>query len=341
MSVINSNAFAGALASGPTIPEFENDPLPQAAVARPAWQRTDDIATSPWGAPPAAAAAAVPDVSAAPQTSWNYSSVMNDFMAALSSLLGALGSAFGTTGTASATPSLPTLPAPAPAPGTAGTSETFYANATAESIGDPHDGFEGSNASGARYQSHWDNMSGHADLLDSDSFAGGYRLSTTATQPNASGITLNKSAAIATNSGATCVTLNGDGSYAVVSNGRNVSLQQGVATSLGNGESVTLGADGSLTVSDTNAAGGSLTTTLSRNSAGGVDVHSVAKNVDLGGYLATGQAAPGTVGQAPTTPTAPSPPAPPGPGAPPWPVPLSSLNQAGESSSDPFGIQAL
>jgi hypothetical protein len=66
---------------------------------------------------------------------------------------------------------------------------------------------------------------------------------------------------------------------------RNVQLQQGQAVSLGGGESVTLNADGSLTVADTNANGGSIQTSLKADGAGGVDVTNQASDVDLGGYL--------------------------------------------------------
>ena len=44
----------------------------------------------------------------------------------------------------------------------------------------------------------WDNMRSHADLLDSNSFAGGYRVATQVSQPNAQGVTMNQSASIAT-----------------------------------------------------------------------------------------------------------------------------------------------
>jgi hypothetical protein len=128
-------------------------------------------------------------------------------------------------------------------------------------------------------------MRAHSDLLDSDSFSGGYRVATQVTKPNGKGVTLNANATIATANGATSVSMKAGGSYAVESNGTNVTLQQGHSTSLGNGESVLLNADGSLTVSDSNGSGGTLVTTLAANHDGGVDVETSAHDVDLGGYL--------------------------------------------------------
>jgi len=174
----------------------------------------------------------------------------------------------------------------------------FFQNASASSMGDPHDAFSGTSAGGSTSGSKWDDMHGHGDLLSSGSFAGGYQVSTTATAPNANGVTYNGSATVTTARGATSVSMNGEGSYAVTSYGRNVPLQQGQAVSLGGGESVTLNADGSLTVADTNASGGSIQTTLKADGAGGVDVTNSASDVDLGGYLVNrGQGqAPGQAG---------------------------------------------
>jgi hypothetical protein len=206
-----------------------------------------------------------------------FSGIMNGFMNLLSSALSSLGSLFGSGSTStpvSTPPSGGSLP------------ETMYANATASSVGDPHDTFSGSTAQGQSLSQHWDDMNAHHDLLNSDSFVGGYRISTTATQPNANGVTYNASATIATDGGATAVTMNANGSYSVTENGQNVALQKGTAIPIDATESVTLDADGSLTVADANASGGTLTTTLKSNGDGGVDVNAHAANVDLGGYLA-------------------------------------------------------
>jgi hypothetical protein len=346
MSVINSNPFAGALTPGPTLSEFENGSAPPAGTSLAAYGRSDDIAPSPWMAAPAAASGGIAGMFSDPSSAWSFTSVMNNFMSTLSNLLGSLGSSLGgSTGTSPSAPSLPGVPSPAPQPGTSGSGETYYSSATAASIGDPHDAFVGTSASGNKTDDRWDNMSAHGDLLDSDSFSGGYRIATTVTQPRANGITFNGSATITTNGGATSVTYNADGSYSILSNGRSVSLQQGVATSLGNGESVTLGADGSLTVSDANGSGGSISTVLSRNGSGGVDIHATATDVDLGGYLAHG----GAAYAGPPAGTSPQPaPAPAAPGVPPWPTLLSqpatspatsaNANASALETLDPFGI---
>jgi hypothetical protein len=350
MSVINSNPFGGAFAPGAGFGEFENGATPMPATPT-ILQRGDDVAPTPWGFQSGLSGGA--DAAGAPGGAWSFGSVMNAFMSAVSNLLGQLGSALGTGGTTPAgSAPLPTVPAPAPAPGSPSSggssgAESYYTSASAASVGDPHDSFESTGPGGAQSDGRWNDMHAHGDLLDSDSFAGGYRISTSVTQQAANGTTLNESATIATAGGATSVTLNGDGSYSVVANGQNVSLQSGVATSLGNGESVTLNADGSLTVADTNAQGGSIATTLQRNHAGGVDVRASATDVDLGGYLTRGPggaAAPST--PAPGTAPAPLPAAPNGvvPGTvpygaavPPWPTVLSP----GAEALDPFGIQAL
>jgi hypothetical protein len=163
--------------------------------------------------------------------------------------------------------------------------EAFFSNASASSWGDPHDTFNGNSANGRNVNSSWDNMRSHADLLDSNSFAGGYRVSTQVTQPNAQGVTMNQSASVATNNGNTIVSLNASGQYQISSYGNNVTLQSGQTAQLGGGESVTLNADGSLTVTDSSTSGGQISTTLKTNGNGGVDVSAQANRVDLGGYL--------------------------------------------------------
>ena len=201
-----------------------------------------------------------------------FNALLSGFVNALQNLLAGIGQQFGLTGLNGNQPS------PMPA-------QTFFKSATSSSVGDPHESFNGTTSTGGSLSQKWNSMDSHSDLLSSDSFEGGYRVSTTATAPNAKGTTLNANAKVALDGGATTVSMNADGSYAVSSDGRSVSLQQGQAVSLGDGASVTLQADNSLTISDSNASGGSLVTTLASNGAGGVDVHATASNVDLGGYL--------------------------------------------------------
>ncbi len=202
----------------------------------------------------------------------SFSGVMNGFMNLLSSAMSSLGNLFG----------LGTTPA-APAPASP---ERSFTSATASSVGDPHDAFSGTTSQGTTVSNAWDDMNAHADLLDSDSFTGGYGISSTVTAPNAKGVTYNASATVATDDGNTRVTMNANGSYAVCENGANVDLTRGVTTQLDATESATLGADGTLTIVDRNASGGTIDTTLASNHDGGVDVKTQASNVDLGGYLA-------------------------------------------------------
>jgi hypothetical protein len=205
-----------------------------------------------------------------------FNGVMNGFMNLISNMLASLSSMFGNSASTAGG---------AAAPGQSSIPQTYFANATASSVGDPHDAFHGTTGQGNSVGQSWDNMSAHGDLLDSNSIAGGYRISTTDTAPQANGVTYNSSATIATDCGATSVTMNANGSYAVTEQGQNVTLTQGRAVPLDGGETVTLNANGSLTVADTNARGGSISTTLASDGSGGVDVRTSATAVDLGGYL--------------------------------------------------------
>lgn len=173
----------------------------------------------------------------------------------------------------------------APWNGTGG--EQAFANASASSTGDPHETFDATSSTGERVGGKWDSMTSHQNLLSSDSFEGGYRVSNTVTAPNANGVTLNAHVGVATDGGQTSLGMNADGSYDVSSFGRRVDLVRGQAVRLNKDESVTLNADRSLTIVENNAArgGGSIATTLRSNGSGGVDVTNRAQNVDLGGYL--------------------------------------------------------
>jgi hypothetical protein len=165
-----------------------------------------------------------------------------------------------------------------------GQNQNFFSSATASSTGDPHLAFDGTDAAGANRQSHFDSMTAHRDLLDSASFAGGYKISTAVTQPAANGVTYNREATISSNFGRTRVSLDNAGNVKILSNGRAVSIAQGQTIDLGNGESVTRNADGSLAVTEQNGMGGSITTHLSENGSG-VDVNVQAQNVTLAGDL--------------------------------------------------------
>jgi hypothetical protein len=170
-------------------------------------------------------------------------------------------------------------------PGSSAQKQAFFTNASASSWGDPHDTFSGSSSGSGSVNQSWDNMHSHADLLDSNSFAGGYRVSTQVTQPNAQGVTMNQSATVTAGGGNTVVSLDASGQYQISSYGNNVTLQSGQTAQLGGGEAVTLNNDGSLTVTDSNSSRGQISTTLRANGNGGVDVKAQASDVDLGGYL--------------------------------------------------------
>jgi hypothetical protein len=160
--------------------------------------------------------------------------------------------------------------------------QQYFSNANASSTGDPHLAFSGNGTN-----AHWDSMNGHGDLLDSDSFNGGFQISTQTTTPGANGVTYNGSASVATHNGNARVTLDNAGNASIDRNGRTFALQNGQSYDLGGGERVSRGADGSVDVTERNAHGGSIDTTL-RDNGQGVDVNVQAQNVDLGGDLANG-----------------------------------------------------
>lgn len=168
-----------------------------------------------------------------------------------------------------------------------GSNENLFTNATGSSNGDPHLNFNGTQNDGTGVNSRWDSMTAHADLLDSDSFDGGYQLATQTTAPNAQGISYNQSATVTSHWGGTAVSLDNAGNATVIQDGSSTPLAIGQSVNLGNGESATRNSDGSLNVTMTNANGASIVTTMRQNGQG-VDVSATANNVDLGGDLVVG-----------------------------------------------------
>lgn len=156
--------------------------------------------------------------------------------------------------------------------------ERFFQNASGSSDGDPHLSFNGAK---------WNNMASQPDLLNSRSFAGGYRVSTQATPPNNKGVTWNQSATVSLNNGATTIAMNNNGEASITSYGQALSISRGQTLQLGDGESVKCEQDGSLRVTAQNAHGGQISTTLSAR-GNGVDVDVTAHDVDLGGALVNG-----------------------------------------------------
>lgn len=206
---------------------------------------------------------------AGPAQSENFwSGMLQKIFALLSEILAAIGGSAGS---------------PQPSAG-----QRFFSSASGSSSGDPHLAFSGTDGQGQTAASHFDSMSAHADLLDSDSFAGGYRLSTGVTQPDQNGVTYNDSATISTQNGQAAVTLDRSGRASYVLGGQTYDIANGQTVDLGSGETLARGSDGTLTVTDDNGQGGRITTTL-RDAGAGVDVAATAQNVDLGGDLVAGR----------------------------------------------------
>ena len=277
MSAVNNNAFSSGFPIVPATPEFGS--VGQGSAGQRSPGARDTIGPNALPAFSTAVDGSVTPASGS-NVGWNggsdsglsgFDAIMNGFVKALQSVLASIEQKFGL----------------APGSGqSAALAQTYFTDATADSVGDPHETFAGTPTSGPSVAAKWDSMNSHADLLDSDSFGGGYQVSTTVTSPNGKGVTTNAQAQVALDGGATKITMNADGSYSVFEHGLDTSLEQGRAQSLGDGESVTLNADNSLSVEAKNSSGGSLVTTL-RASGGGVDVKNTATNVDLGGYLVT------------------------------------------------------
>ena len=185
--------------------------------------------------------------------------------------------------------------------------ERFFQNATGSSQGDPHLSFNGAR---------WNNMTSQPDLLNSNSFAGGFQISTQATPANGKGVSWNQSATVSLNDGATKISMNNDGQATITKNGQSVAIAKGQTLQLGNGESVTMEQNGSLRVSAENGNGGRIETTLTAQGRG-VNVDVAAHDVDLGGSLVNGweERHDGR---------------PPAPWPGPWPVPLPIRGRIGE-----------
>jgi len=156
--------------------------------------------------------------------------------------------------------------------------EQYFQNANGASQGDPHLSFNGNS---------WNSMSSQPNLLNSDSFQGGFQISTQATPPAANGNTYNQSATIALNGGATTVSMNNAGQASIAEYGQTIPIGAGQTVQLGNGQSATCNQNGSLTVNAQNGTGGAITTTLTAKGPG-VNVDVSAQNVDLGGTLVAG-----------------------------------------------------
>jgi hypothetical protein len=160
-----------------------------------------------------------------------------------------------------------------------------FSDVDISSTGDPHIAETGTRETRGGTQSvdqHYDSMTAHGDLVSSSAVAGGYRVSTTVTQPNANGVTYNNSATVHANGGGDSVTMQHDGSFSITSGGQPLALSKGQTVTLSGGETVAENADGSLVVNAANQNGGSIATTL-RSNGNGVDVTTHAHELALGG----------------------------------------------------------
>jgi len=173
--------------------------------------------------------------------------------------------------------------------------EQQFQNVTLGSTGDPHLALDGSvasqNGSSTTTSHHFDSMTSHVDLMHSNDFTGGYQVSTTVGTANANGVTTNDSARVALNNGNDTIGMAKDGSIQISSDGQAYTLANGQSMQLDGGETVTRNQDGSLTVSEQSASGGSLATTL-KSWNGGVDVTASGQNVAIGGDIVNGIANP-------------------------------------------------
>jgi hypothetical protein len=226
---------------------------------RPNWWNNPQVA-----APPAALA------------SGGFWGLMNQIMGAAQQWIGQLGNAvlaqFGG--------------ASNPSPAANGTA---FQSATLGSNGDPHLSLTGTtldafgNPAGS-IAATFNDMNGHADLFSTGDFGDGFNVSTIVSQPNAGGVTWNQSASAQMEGGLDDVTLGADGALTVASDGQAIALSAGQSATLAGGATVALGTNGAVTISEQNAAGGSLVTTFADNGTG-VDVNAQAANVTLSGDL--------------------------------------------------------
>ncbi len=167
----------------------------------------------------------------------------------------------------------------------AGSGQPRFENLDVSSTGDPHLAATGTREGpgGERaVDAHWDSMSSQNDLVHSTQIDGGYRVSTTVTQPGTNGASWNQSATVHANFDQDAVTLNRDGSFAIFDNGSEVRLGKGESAVLSGGETVSENQDGSLIVSARSATGGTIATTL-RVNGNGVDVTTHAHEIAVGG----------------------------------------------------------
>ena len=140
--------------------------------------------------------------------------------------------------------------------------QTAFGSATISSTGDPHLAINGTLSDGSNVSLTYDNMQSDPDLVRSNSFAGGFKVSTQTTQPNASGVTYNQSATVSTNFGQNQVTFDNGGNATILQNGNSRSRSRPGRRSISAAASLVTDNGNSLVVNETNSSGGNITTTM-------------------------------------------------------------------------------
>ncbi|MBD5654545.1 MAG: hypothetical protein IAI50_05115 [Candidatus Eremiobacteraeota bacterium] len=169
MSVINNNGlvpvFAPAGGLGAPAPANAQGSAP----GFPPSVRTDNIEAMPYQASAQDSYGPEPG-DGYDQNTGGFGGVYNQLLGSISNLFSNLGSMFGyasNSGT-SATGQAPTR--------SGGQGQKFFTTASASSVGDPHESFNGTTAAGTSIDQKWNSMISHPNLLDSNSFDGGYRV---------------------------------------------------------------------------------------------------------------------------------------------------------------------
>jgi hypothetical protein len=236
---------------------------------------TDGYQPSWWGSPFS------PGSAAANGTASTTNGLLAQIVALLQQLTGSIGSAFG--GNAfGGNPAYGNASYGTPGSAT-------FANATLSSTGDPHlaltGTLDGANGTTSSVNAHYDDMNAQRDLLSTGDFGDGFRVSTSASTPNASGVTYNATATASMDRGRDSVTMGPGGAVSVTSDGSAVALAAGQSITLGGGQVVSENANGAVSIAERNARGETLTTTFAYNGSG-VDITATAAgNVTLGGSL--------------------------------------------------------
>jgi hypothetical protein len=206
--------------------------------------------------------------------------ILSQIMSLLQQIVGSLGGGSTLGGTAGAAPGFP---------GEAQGPTATFSNVALSSTGDPHLAVTGTeqNANGTttNVNDHYDSMTCHKDLFSTNDFGDHFRVSTTATTPNANGVTMNATATASMDHGRSSVTMGQNGAVTVVNDGQATTLGAGQTMTLAGGEVVSENASGGVSIAQQNANGESMTTTFAWNGSG-VDVTANASGgVTLGGDL--------------------------------------------------------